>query len=156
MAHPHEAVILLAFGGPRSAAEVRPFVESVARGRPIPRARLEEVISHYRMIGGASPINHWTFRQARSLEQLLARKRQWMPVYVGMRSWHPFIGETLVNMGEEGIRCALGIVLSPQRTEASYQRYLEVIKRASLEMGEAVPTLELAPAGRRHALFIAA
>ena len=41
-----DSVLLVAFGGPTAPAEIRPFLEIVARGRRIPPQRLEEVALH--------------------------------------------------------------------------------------------------------------
>ena len=41
------------------------------------------------MIGGRSPFNELTFRQARALEARAAGRRPALPVYVGMRNWTP-------------------------------------------------------------------
>src|SRR5260370_23653943 len=66
---PYGAVILIGFGGPRSAAEVRPFLGRVTAGRPIPRERYEEVVHHYEAIGGRSPFHEITARQATALRE---------------------------------------------------------------------------------------
>jgi ferrochelatase len=34
-----DAVLMIGFGGPTRADEVRPFLDNVLRGRPIPRER---------------------------------------------------------------------------------------------------------------------
>src|SRR5207249_11640561 len=86
-----DAVLLIAFGGPTAPHEIRPFLEIVARGRSIPASRLEEVAHHYeQMAGGRSPLNELTAAQARGLQDSLARWGPALPVFVGMRNWHPF------------------------------------------------------------------
>jgi ferrochelatase len=52
MSVPHDAVLLIAFGGPTAMDEVRPFLANVLRGRPVPPERVEEVVRHYEGIGG--------------------------------------------------------------------------------------------------------
>lgn len=47
-----QAVMLLGFGGPDTAADVRPFLERVLSGRAIPHSRYEEVVRHYELLGG--------------------------------------------------------------------------------------------------------
>ena len=47
-----DAVLMIGFGGPTRADEVRPFLDNVLRGRPIPRERYEEVVHHYDLLGG--------------------------------------------------------------------------------------------------------
>src|SRR5262249_40269403 len=87
-----DSVLLVAFGGATAAREIRPFLESVARGRGIPAERLEEVAHHYeQMPGGRSPLAELTLAQARGLEHALAQGGPALPVFVGMRNWHPFL-----------------------------------------------------------------
>lgn len=149
-------MLLLAFGGPRSPSEVEGFLQVVSRGRPIPPARLAEVAAHYEAIGGRSPLAELTHRQARALERRLAREGGWRPAYVGMRCWHPFIADTMSNMAEEGIREAIAVVLSPHRTEASYDRYVREVQACQRSLGVRAPRVEFAPPWHAHPLFIAA
>ncbi len=151
-----EAVLLIAFGGPSAPDEIRPFLRNVARGRAVPAARLEEVAHHYeRMPGGRSPLNELTVRQARALAETLAADGPALPVFVGMRNWHPYLHETLAEMAGQGIRRALGIILSPLRTEASWERYLRDVAEARAQTPTA-PEVVFAPAWFEHPQFVAA
>lgn len=149
-------MLLLAFGGPRSPSEVKGFLQVVSHGRAVSPARLVEVAAHYEAIGGRSPLAELIYRQARALERRLARGGGWRPAYVGMRCWHPFIGDTMRNMAEEGIREALAVVLSPHRTEASYDRYVREVQACQRSLGVRAPRVEFAPPWHAHPLFIAA
>ena len=71
-----DAVLMIGFGGPTRADEVRPFLDNVLRGRPIPRERYEEVVHHYDLLGGRSPYNDLTMRQAAALRAHLQRKKR--------------------------------------------------------------------------------
>ncbi len=151
-----DAVMLIAFGGPTAPDEVRPFLDTVARGRRIPAARLEEVASHYaRMPGGRSPLNDLTRAQAQALAAALQRLGPALPVFVGMRNWHPFVHETLAAMAARGHRRALGIILSPLRTEAAWDRYVSDVAEARAKTTGA-PEVVIAPPWSRHPRFIAA
>ena len=107
-----DAVLLIAFGGPEKPADIRPFLAGVTRGRAIPPARLEEVAHHYERIGGRSPLNELTFRQADALRARLRADGLPLPVYVGMRNWTPYLHETLAAMAGDGVRRALGALRS--------------------------------------------
>jgi ferrochelatase len=151
-----QAVLLIAFGGPTAPDEIRPFLQNVARGRAIPPARLEEVAHHYeRMPGGRSPLNELTVRQARALAETLAADGSALPVFVGMRNWHPYLHETLAEMAGQGARRALGIILSPLRTEASWARYMRDVAEARART-PAAPEVVFAPAWFEHPRFVAA
>src|SRR5580765_118711 len=118
-----EAVLLLAFGGPTRPEEIRPFLANVTRGRAIPPERLETVAHHYELIGGRSPLNTLTFRQADALRHALGA----MPVHVGMRHWAPYVADAIAEMTLAGVRRVVGIVLSPHANEASRDRYVEEV-----------------------------
>jgi protoporphyrin/coproporphyrin ferrochelatase len=151
-----DSVLLIAFGGPTAPDEIRPFLEIVTRGRHIPPERLEEVAHHYeQMPGGRSPLNELTERQAAGLRRVLARAAVSLPVFVGMRNWHPFLRETLGVMAAGGHRRASGIILSPFRSEASWERYMEDVAGARAEVSGA-PEVTFAPAWSGHPGFIAA
>jgi protoporphyrin/coproporphyrin ferrochelatase len=151
-----DAVLLIAFGGPTAPAEIRPFLEIVTRGRRIPPERLDEVAHHYeQMPGGASPLNALTEAQAAGLRAVLAREGRRLPVFVGMRNWHPFLRETLAAMAARGHRRALGIILSSFRTEASWERYMTDVATARAQAPGA-PEVVFAPPWFEHPGFVAA
>jgi ferrochelatase len=152
-----DAVLLIAFGGPTTSAEIRPFLDLVTRGRCIPPERLDEVAHHYeQMPGGASPLNALTEAQAAGLRRALAAGgRPAPPVFVGMRNWHPFLHETLAAMAARRHRRALGIVLSSFRTEASWERYQADVA-AARERTAGAPEVVFAPPWFERAGFVAA
>jgi protoporphyrin/coproporphyrin ferrochelatase len=153
---PYDAVLLIAFGGPEKMDDVRPFLANVLKGRPIPPQRLEEVVPHYELFTGHSPLNEITFRQAAALQALLDREGPQLPVYVGMRNWHPYFHETLEKMGQDGVKRALGFILSAQQSEAGWDRYQENIAAAREQTKSSAPVIEYIPGWHNHPLFIAA
>jgi ferrochelatase len=153
---PYGAVILIGFGGPRSAAEVRPFLDRVTAGRPIPHERYEEVVHHYEAIGGRSPFNEITERQAVAVRERLARQRVKIPVVVGMRNTPPWLDDALGELALGGVRRALGFVLAAHRCEASFDRYLRNVEEARERVGPAAPVLDYVSEWHAHPLFIEA
>ena len=149
-----DAVLLIAFGGPEKPDDVRPFLDIVLRGRPVPRDRYEEVVRHYEVIGGRSPLNELTFRQRDALAAELARRGEPLPVYVGMRNWSPFIETTVRRMHDDGVRRAIGVILAAHRTEASWERYTGAIDAARAALGPAAPVVDYAGPWYDHPLFI--
>jgi len=151
-----DSALLIAFGGPTKPTEIRPFLEIVTRGRGIPLERLDEVAHHYeRMPGGASPLNALTEAQAAGLRRALASAGRPLPVFVGMRNWHPFLHDTLAAMTAAGHRRALGIILSSFRTEASWDRYQADVA-AARERTPGAPEIVFAPPWFEHPRFVAA
>jgi ferrochelatase len=149
-----DSVLLIAFGGPEKREDIRPFLEIVSAGRRIPPERLGEVAHHYEVIGGRSPLNELTMRQAAGLRQALKRDGMPTPVYVGMRNWHPFLRETLAEMRDAGRRRALGIILSSFQTEASWERYVADVAAAREKAGAGAPEVVFTPPWAEHPRFI--
>jgi ferrochelatase len=150
----YDAILLIAFGGPTSPDEIRPFLARVTQGLSIPPARLEEVAHHYEAVGGKSPLNEITFRQAAALADLLSRRGRSHPVYVGMRNSRPFFSETLKQMHDDGARRALGFIVSSHRTEASWDRYQQNIADARAELAHRTPKVEYTGGWHDHPLLI--
>ncbi|HEY6361126.1 MAG TPA: ferrochelatase [Vicinamibacterales bacterium] len=118
-----DSVLIIAFGGPQGPTDVRPFLENVLRGRRVLPQRVEEVAHHYELFGGVSPITALTGRQAEGLRARLAAAGHPLPVYVGMRNWHPFIADTLHQMYEDGARHAIGFIAAAHHSYSSCQQY---------------------------------
>lgn len=151
---PFDAVLLIAFGGPEKMEDVRPFLANVTKGRPILPQRLELVVHHYELFDGRSPLNEITFRQADALRTRLGQSGQRLPVYVGMRNWHPYLHETLKQMAAEGIKHALGVILSAQQSEAGWDRYRQNVTEAREQVGGHAPLIDYTPGWHNHPLFI--
>jgi protoporphyrin/coproporphyrin ferrochelatase len=151
----YDSVLMIGFGGPTHAGEIRPFLQNVVRGRNTPAERLEAVAHHYEVIGGCSPYNEWTFRQARALQAWLELLGHSLPVYVGMRNWDPFLKDTLRRMKEDGARESVGIILAPHRSPTSWERYQLDVQRAQEENNGGPEVTYLEP-WNRHPLFLEA
>jgi len=140
MSNPIDSVLLVGFGGPTKPEHIMPFLETVVKGRNIPRERLEEVAHHYHEIGGRSPYNELTFRQAVALRRRLREAYGLnLPVYGGMRNWHPFMRQTIHAMNHKGWKRAVGIILAAHRGAASDTRYKQDVQAGIAENGGVGP-----------------
>src|SRR5581483_11813765 len=151
-----DAVLMVGFGGPTRPEEVRPFLDNVLRGRPVPPARYEEVVRHYGSMGGRSPYNEITLRQAAAMKDRLAREGINVPVEVGMRNWEPYVVDALVALERAGSRRALGFIMAAFRSEASWERYQASVRAAREAMGPRAPEVEYPAPWHAHPGFIAA
>src|SRR5260370_29593780 len=88
-------VLIIGFGGPTSSAEIRPFLDRVLKGRPVPPERYEEVVRHYERLGGRSPYNEITMRQAGALRGFVQRPGAPAPGRGRFRNSPPHIKESL-------------------------------------------------------------
>lgn len=130
MISPFDAVLLISFGGPGSRDEIRPFLRNVLRNRQIPERRFEAVVTHYEQFDGVSPLTEITMRQAAGLRARLASGDPPLPVYVGMRNWHPFLEDTLLEMSQAGVQRVLGITLAPHHCYSSCGQYKQNVVTA--------------------------
>jgi len=152
---PFDSVLFVGFGGPTKPEHIMPFLETVVRGRNVPRERLEEVAHHYEEIGGRSPYNELTFRQAVALKRRLAQAGLPLPVYAGMRNWHPFMKQVIGCMNTAGRKRAVGIILAAHRTSTSLERYQLDVSRA-IEANGGGPEVRYLGPWFDHPLFLEA
>jgi ferrochelatase len=123
-------VVLLQLGGPDSAGTVEPFLYSLFSdpdiinfplsflvrrplARLIARKRAPIAAEHYRHIGGRSPINDITARQAVALESNLNNSFQ-VCVVVAMRYWKPSTSDAIHALLDQNIRRVVLLPLYPQ------------------------------------------
>jgi ferrochelatase len=153
-----DSVLIVSFGGPQGLDDVRPFLANVLRGRRVSPERVEEVAHHYELFGGVSPITEITRRQAEGLQARLAAAGRPMPVYVGMRNWHPLLPDTLRQMHDAGARRAIGFITAAQHSYSSCQQYRENVAAARATLRRDGRDVEVTFVGSwfNHPLFIAA
>jgi ferrochelatase len=157
VAQPFDAVLLIAFGGPQGPGDIRPFLANVLRGRRVSAERIEEVAHHYELFGGVSPITALTRVQAEGLRARLAQDGPPLPVYVGMRNWHPYLQQTLCAMADDGIRRAIGFILAAHRSYSSCTQYRENVRdarQASSASGITPPEVVYTGDWHTHHLFV--
>ncbi len=152
----YDALLIVSFGGPEKADEVMPFLELVLRGKNIPRPRLLEVAEHYYHFGGASPINQQIRELIQALESELRQHGPHLPIYWGNRNWHPFLGETLRHMQQDGVRQALAFVTSAFSSYSGCRQYREAIEAARQEVGAGAPVIHKMRCFFNHPNFIQA
>lgn len=159
MSCPFDAVLVIAFGGPQGPTDVRPFLDNVLRGRRVSPERIDEVAHHYERFGGVSPLTELTLRQARALEARLSASGLALPVHVGMRNWHPFLADTLADMSRRGVRRAIGVIASAQRSYSGCLQYRENVRDAREKIaasGARPPEVVYVADWHEHPGFIAA
>jgi len=153
-----DSVLVISFGGPQGPDDIRPFLANVLRGRRVSPERVEEVAHHYELFGGVSPITEMTQRQAAGLRARLAAAGHPLPVYVGMRNWHPLLPDTLRAMHRDGARRAIGFIAAAQHSYSSCQQYRENVAAARAELRREGHDVDVTFVGSwyDHPLFIAA
>jgi hypothetical protein len=89
--------------------DVPEYLNFVRGGRLVSPQILDEVTHRFAQIGGYSPLRQWPQAQAEALEKQLG-----IPLFYGMRNWHPFIRETMDRIRESGAERLAAICLAPQ------------------------------------------
>jgi ferrochelatase len=138
-------VVLLGFGGPDRPEEIRPFLDRVLQGRRIPPERYETVVGHYMHIGGKSPFNELTQRQADSLARELRTRGFDASVRTAYLNAAPFASDVASEMQRDGAQNPIVVILAAHQSPASWDKYLDRI-----------PGGKYVPPYYDHPLFIAA
>lgn len=124
-------VLVMAYGGPNNLDEVEPYLLDVRGYRPTSPEIIQEVRERYREIGGRSPILEQTQAQADAIGTTLNANDNKFKAFVGMRHWHPFIKDVLMEMQEEGIERAVSLVMAPHYSRMSIGAYYQRLDKAS-------------------------
>lgn len=129
------AVLLMAYGGPDSLADVPAYLSDVRGGRPYSEELLEELTERYRRIGGRSPILELTRAQAAGVERALNDEQAAADgieyrAYVGMRHWHPYIREVVPEIVADGAKRLVAVVMAPHYSKMSVGAYLDRLREA--------------------------
>jgi ferrochelatase len=139
---PYDALLLVSFGGPEGPDDVMPFLRNVVRGRDVPESRIAEVAEHYRRFGGVSPINAQCRDLLAALRPMLDEAGIDLPLFWGNRNWHPYLGDEVARMAEQGLRHALAFATSPYGSYSSCRQYLDDIATARAAVGPGAPVID--------------
>jgi protoporphyrin/coproporphyrin ferrochelatase len=125
------AVLLLAYGGPDKLEDVPAYLLDIRGGRETPQELVDEISHRYGEIGGRSPLLEITTRAAAQLEAQLG-----MPVYVGMRHWHPYIQEVVAQMAADGVERMVAVCMAPHYSTLSIGAYRKKLDDAVAALPE--------------------
>lgn len=139
------AIVLLGFGGPTRPEEIRPFLDRVLQGRRVPPERIELVVGHYMHIGGKSPFNELTQRQADALASELHSRGTDASVRTAYVNAAPFVADVARDLRNEGVEHPLVIILAAHQSPASWDKYVGLI-----------PDAQYVPPYYEHPLFVQA
>jgi len=131
------AVLLLAHGTPDVLGEMAEYLARVTGGRALSPEVVEELQHRYSLIGlgeapgpEAPPLTRWTFTQAHLLQHALAASGTPLPVYTGMRNWHPYIADVVRQMRADSVTRLIAICLAPQNSRTSIGLYRRALMAA--------------------------
>ena len=122
---PRTAVLLMAYGTPRTPAEIEPYYTDIRRGRPPTPEALEDLTARYAAIGGVSPLAQITEAQRDALQDALdARAPGTHRVALGLKHADPKVEATAAELVRAGVDRIVGLVLAPHYSSYSIGQYL--------------------------------
>ena len=129
------AVLLLAYGTPATLDDVEAYFTHIRHGRTPPPAAVANLKARYERVGGATPLLQLTEDVRNALRSRLAAGGTPVPVYMGMKHWHPYIADTVQQMYDDGIRRFTALVLAPHYSKMSIGQYRDTIEKKQAELG---------------------
>ncbi len=163
----YDSVLLIAFGGPTPGCcekyssdtcpgEAYCFVEGIAGEAESQKERVKDISAHYVKLGGFSPFNELTFKQAEALETALQARDLLLPVYAGFRHWNPYLKEVISEMAQKGHRKILGIIMAPHQSKVSWEWYQQTVKKGIDAVDGEKPTVDYLDPWYTHKGYIGA
>jgi len=115
-------VLVMAYGTPRTPADIEPYYTHIRRGRPPTPELLAELTARYEALGGVSPLAQRTEAQRAAIEAALPTGTL---VRLGQKHAAPFVEDGLATLADEGADTIVGVVLAPHFSGFSVGQYHE-------------------------------
>jgi ferrochelatase len=133
------AVLLMAYGTPRTPAEIEPYYTDIRRGRPPTPELLADLVARYDAIGGISPLAARTEAQRAALQNALdAIAPDTFEVVLGLKHAEPKIEIAVDDLAARGFTRIVGLVLAPHYSTYSIGQYLDRARAAAEPHGVSV------------------
>ncbi len=137
------AVVLMAYGTPRSKDEILPYYTDIRRGRPPTDEQLQDLTSRYEAIGGLSPLKQLTEDQRDALQdELNGILPNTFQVFLGLKHATPFIEETVAEVVGLGYKKIVGLVLAPHYSSYSIGQYMDRVRAVAEPAGVTVTGID--------------
>lgn len=137
------AVVVMAYGTPRTKEEILPYYTDIRRGRPPTEEALQDLINRYDAIGGLSPLKKLTEDQAAALQRELdVIQPGHFQVFLGLKHATPFVEEAVADVAAQGFKKIVGIVLAPHFSSYSIGQYMGRVREAAEPHGIEVTGVE--------------
>ena len=137
------AVVLMAYGTPRSKEEILPYYTDIRRGRPPTDEQLQDLTNRYEAIGGLSPLKQLTEDQRDALQsELDSISPNTFQVFLGLKHASPFIEETVTEVVGLGYKKIVGLVLAPHYSSYSIGQYMDRVRAVAEPAGITVTGID--------------
>ncbi|BBI34865.1 ferrochelatase [Cohnella abietis] len=138
-------VLVMSYGTPESLEDVETYYTHIRRGNPPSAAQLEDLTSRYRsIVGGVFPLRENTNIQVAALQRTLdelAGEGAYI-CYQGLKHAAPYIEDGVAAMAADGIKNAIGIVLTPQYSIMSVGGYMKRAQEEASKQGIAFKSVQ--------------
>ena len=139
MSNSKTAVLLMAYGTPRSREEILPYYTDIRRGRPPTDEQLNDLIARYEAIGGLSPLAALTESQRDALQTALNNiAPNTYHVALGLKHAAPMIEDAVQQLAAEGFTKIIALVLAPHYSSFSIGQYIGRATEAATPHGISV------------------
>jgi len=119
------AVLLMAYGTPRSTQEILPYYTDIRRGRAPTEEQLADLVARYDAIGGISPLAARTEAQRDALQHALdVIKPGQFHVQLGLKHAAPMIEAAVDDLAQQGFTKIIALVLAPHFSSYSIGQYV--------------------------------
>jgi ferrochelatase len=137
------AVLLMAYGTPRTPAEIEPYYTDIRRGRAPTPEQLADLVARYDAIGGISPLAARTEAQRDALQSALnAIAPDTYEVVLGLKHAAPMIETAVNDLAARGFRHVIGLVLAPHYSTFSIGQYMDRTRAAAEPHGITVTSID--------------
>ncbi len=135
--NPPVGILVLAYGTPAQPEDIEPYYTHIRGGRPPSPESLHNLQERYRLVGGRTPLLDLSQGVADGLQARLdAEAPGHYHVYLGMKHWHPYIGEVVPQIVADGVREVIAVVLAPHYSRYSLEGYRKYINQALEKVAE--------------------
>lgn len=130
-------VLLMAYGTPESPDQVESYFTHIRGGRAPSADAVRRLQRRYEIVGGGTPLLEITngVRDALDRELNLWSANGGYRVYVGMKHWHPFIGEVVPRVAADGVSELVAVALAPHYSRMSIGAYRHAVDEAVAGLG---------------------
>jgi ferrochelatase len=137
------AVLLMAYGTPRTPAEIEPYYTDIRRGRAPTPEQLADLVARYDAIGGISPLAARTEAQRDALQNALnSIAPDTYEVVLGLKHAEPMIETAVNDLAARGFQHIIGLVLAPHYSSFSIGQYMGRARTAAEPHGMTVTSID--------------
>jgi ferrochelatase len=137
------AVLLMAYGTPRTPAEIEPYYTDIRRGRAPTPEQLADLVARYDAIGGISPLAARTEAQRDALQVALNEiAPDEYDVVLGLKHAAPMIETAVNDLAVSGYQHIIGLVLAPHYSSFSIGQYMDRTRKAAEPHGITVTSID--------------